>query len=205
MRETQKCLKEKTARKKMMLLGGRDVLLGVLTHLGGNHQRRGMDVEWAQLVGHDHIVDVLLSCFLQLKYDQQNKNKEDVRTSKEILLFLLYNAQTSVMRHTSTLGWIKSTDCNTISAKHVTYVQRGYMERMSSITFLCLLLKSDDWIGNRTKNYFLSLHNGIGLFFLDRCNQLYLDYSKYFQQTFCWLFLPIESKESAPARPIARP
>lgn len=58
----------------------------LLTHLGGNHQRRGMDVEWAQLVGHDHIVDVLLSRFLQLKYENK---KKDARTSKNILLFLL--------------------------------------------------------------------------------------------------------------------
>ena len=36
------------------------------TYLGGNHQRCGMDVERAQLVSHDHIVDVLLSHFFQL-------------------------------------------------------------------------------------------------------------------------------------------
>jgi hypothetical protein len=45
-----------------------------------------MDVEWAQLVGHDHIVDVLLSRFLQLQYENK---KKDARTSKNILLFLL--------------------------------------------------------------------------------------------------------------------
>jgi hypothetical protein len=60
-----------------------------------------MDVEWAQLVGHDHIVDVLLSRFFQLKYEERQKKKTYVRERKFFCFY--YNSRTSVMRRTSTL------------------------------------------------------------------------------------------------------
>lgn len=49
-----------------------------LTHLGGNHQRRGVDVERAQLVGHDHIVNVFLPHFLQLQYEKKLLDIEEL-------------------------------------------------------------------------------------------------------------------------------